>query len=408
MKSKKYRRRMIDSAFGCWLLAFSLALVGCIDFDDATQAISVKVQVQMPETLKGADVSGRTVTLNLGGKSITAQTGSDGVATFQNIVPDVYDISTSWKMTAQEYANLTGEHVGNGKYTVAGSLNTQMLATEKTLTLSTNVTKDQSMLISKVYYAGSKDNNNKNYLAGKYIELYNNSDEPYDASGLYIALMESESTIAYTPGQVKDTIFAKQVFRIPVDKAFIVEPGGSVLIVNSAIDHSGQGPNERNLLSADFEAKDKQGKTTNNPNVPELQLIYSTYSLISQLNMVQSGPCSVIIFSTSEDVHNWPTAYAYGKTKGSLFMKIPTSSVIDGVDILSKKAQTGVDVNTKRLYDYIDAGYTNINATSGYNGEVVYRKVESTATDERKILKDTNNSQNDFDVTTDINPREYK
>lgn len=407
MKSKKYRKQ-IDLAVGCWLLTFSLALVGCIDFDDATQPISVKVQVQMPEALKGADVSGRTVTLNLGGKSITAQTGSDGVATFQNIVPDVYDISTSWKMTAQEYANLTGEHVSNGKYTVAGSLNTQMLATEKTLTLSTNVTKDQSMLISKVYYAGSKDNNNKNYLAGKYIELYNNSDEPYDASGLYIALMESESTIAYTPGQVKDTIFAKQVFRIPADKAFIVEPGGSVLIVNSAIDHSGQGPNERNLLSADFEAKDKQGKTTNNPNVPELQLVYSTYSLISQLNMVQSGPCSVIIFSTSEDVLNWPTAYAYGKTKGSLFMKIPTSSVIDGVDILSKKAQTGVDVNTKRLYDYIDAGYTNINATSGYNGEVVYRKIESTATDGRKILKDTNNSQNDFDVTTDINPREYK
>ena len=69
MKNKKYRRT--NSAFGCWLLAFSLALVGCMDFDDATQAISVKVQVQMPEALKGADVSGRTVTLNLGGKSIT-------------------------------------------------------------------------------------------------------------------------------------------------------------------------------------------------------------------------------------------------------------------------------------------------------------------------------------------------
>lgn len=184
MKSKKYRKQMISLSFIICYLSFCLALVGCIDFDDATQAISVKVQVQMPEALKGVDVSGRTVTLNLGGQSITAQTGNDGVATFQNIVPDVYDISTSWKMTAQEYANLTGEHVGNGKYTVAGSLNTQMLATEKTLTLSTNVTKDQSMLISKVYYAGSKDNNNKNYLAGKYIELYNNSDEPYDASGL--------------------------------------------------------------------------------------------------------------------------------------------------------------------------------------------------------------------------------
>lgn len=382
-----------------------------MDFDDATQPISVKVQVQMPDALKKADISGRTVTLNLNGQSITAQTDASGLATFQNIVPDVYDISTSWKMTAEEYAKLTDETVTNGKYTVAGSLSTQMLAAEKTLTLNTNVTKDQSMLISKVYYAGSKDNNSKNYLAGKYIEIYNNSDEAYDASGLYIALMESESTIAYTPGQVKDTIFAKQVFRIPTDKPFIVEPGGSILLVNSAIDHRSQGPLERNLLDADFEAKDQQGKTTNNPDVPALQLIYCSYKLITQMNIVQSGPCSVIIFSTSEDVANWPTVYAYGKTEshqGSLFMKIPTKYVIDGVDILQKKAQTGVDVNTKRLYDYIDAGYTNINATSGYNGEVVYRKVESTVADGRKILMDTNNSQNDFDVTTDINPRTYK
>ena len=411
MKSKKYRKQMISLSFIICYLSFCLALVGCIDFDDATQAISVKVQVQMPEALKGVDVSGRTVTLNLSGQSIIAQTDANGVASFQNIVPDVYDISTSWKMTAEEYARLTGEAVTNGKYTVAGTLSTQMLATEKTLTLSTNVTKDQSMLISKVYYAGSKDNNSKNYLAGKYIELYNNSDEAYDASGLYIALMESESTIAYTPGQVKDTIFAKQVFRIPTDKPFIVEPGGSILLVNSAIDHTNQGPLERNLLDADFEAKDQQGKTTNNPDVPALQLVYCSYKLITQMNIVQSGPCSVIIFSTSEDVANWPTVYAYGKTEshqGSLFMKIPTSCVIDGVDILQKKSQTGVAVNSKRLYDYIDAGYTNINATSGYNGEVVYRKVESTAADGRKILMDTNNSQNDFGVTTDINPREYK
>ena len=395
------------------LLSFLTLLTSCMDFDDATQPISVKVQVQMPDALKGADVSGHNIIMNLGGQTISAKTEADGVASFKDIVPDVYDISTSWKMSPYEYVKLTGEKLEEWEYkynfSISANKSSQILTKEgEQLTLNAKVSHDQPILISKVYYAGSKDNNNKNYLAGKYIELYNNSDEDYDASGLYIALMESESTIAYTPGQVKDTIFAKQVFRIPADKAFVVEPGGSVLIVNSAIDHSGQGPNERNLLSADFEAKDKQGKTTNNPNVPELQLVYSTYSLISQLNMVQSGPCSVIIFSTSEDVLNWPTAYAYGKTKGSLFMKIPTSSVIDGVDILAKKAQTGVDVNTKRLFDYIDAGYTNINATSGYNGEVVYRKIESTATDGRKILKDTNNSQNDFDVTTDINPREYK
>ena len=384
-------------------------LTSCIDFDDATQAVSLKVQVQAPEQLQGADLAGHSVVMLLGNQTITAQTDAYGIATFQNIVPDVYDISASWKMTAQEYAALTGETVQNGKYTISGSLTSKMISNDQTLTLSTTVSRDQSMLISKVYFAGSKDKNNKNYLAGKYIELYNNSDETQDISGLYIALMESESNIAYTPGQVPDTVFAKQVFRIPTsDGGFNVEPGKTVLLVNSAIDHSGNGDLEHNLLDADFEAKDSQGRTTNNPDTPALELVYSTYASLSYLNLVQGGPCSVVIFTTTENVAEWPTVYAYGKTKGNRFMKIPASSVIDGVEILQNKSQTGVDVNTKRLFDYIDAGYANINSTSGYNGEVVYRKTESTAIDGRKILTDTNNSQNDFAVTTDINPREIK
>ena len=151
------------------LFSFIALLTGCIDFDDATQPISLKVQVEMPQQLSGAELAGHNVIISLGNKTITAQTDASGMATFQNIVPDVYDISTSWKMTAQEYAALTGESVQNGKYTVSGSITSKMLSSEQTLTLSTNVSRDQSMLISKVYYAGSKDINNKNYTAGKYI-----------------------------------------------------------------------------------------------------------------------------------------------------------------------------------------------------------------------------------------------
>ena len=384
-------------------------LTSCIDFDDATQTVSVRVQLQMPANLAQADLSGHTVTLTIGGQTISAQTDGNGLATFQQIVPDVYDIAASWKMTAQEYSSLTGETVANGKYTVSGSLSSQMLSEETTLTLTTTVSRDQSMIIGKVYYAGSKDTNSKNYIAGKYVELYNNSDEPQDVAGLYLALMETESTIAYTPGQVADTVFAKQVFRIPrTHEGYSVAPGGTVLLVNSAIDHSVNGELEPNLQDADFEAKDMQGRTVNNPDTPALELVYSTYASLSYLNLIQGGPCSLVIFSTDEDVANWPTAYAYGKTKGNLFMKIPTSSIIDGVEILQNKAQTGVDVNTKRLFSYIDAGYTYINATTGYNGETVYRKTESVTADGRKILVDTNNSQNDFAVSTDISPRTYR
>lgn len=368
----------------------------CMDFDKATQPITVKIQVVMPDEYATMDVSGRTVTLALNGKTIAATTDDEGIVTFKDIVPDNYDISVAWK---------------EASYTISGGMTSQLLAVSNDvpIVLNVSVQKESSWLISKVYYEGSKDSNNKNYMAGKYIEIFNNSSEPLDAAGLYIALMETESTIAYTPGQVEEVVYAKQVFRVPTTEAKVVQPGETLLLVNSAIDHTKTAMNayERNLLDADYEAKDKQGKTTNNPDTPALELIYSCYPTISQMNIVQGGPTSMVIFSTNEDVSQWERVYAYGKTKGNMFMKIPLAVVTDGVEILKNRAQTGPDVNTKRLFDAIDAGYTYCSSVNGYSGETVYRKTAQVTADGRRVLQDTNNSLNDFQTSTTIKPREY-
>ncbi|MEZ7706796.1 DUF4876 domain-containing protein, partial [Prevotella melaninogenica] len=75
----------------------------------------------------------------------------------------------------------------------------------------------------------------------------------------------------------------------------------------------------------------------------------------------------------------------------------------DGVDFLRHKA-TGTDVGEKRLYNDIDAGYISINATAGLSGEVIYRKTASTTVGGHSILMDTNNSTNDFQVSTSVTP----
>ena len=410
IRNKKYAMRNIGwSLTVCFAI---LSFVSCVDFDGATEPISVKYQVTMPEGFTAADVANKTVTITSNAQTLQATTDANGIATFENIVPDVYDVSVAWKMTPDEYSQITGEMVQNHKYTVAGSKSAELLSEDITtpLTIDMNISVDQSILISKIYSAGSKDSKNKNYLAGRYIELYNNSDETVDIAGLYLGLIETNSSPAYTLGLVPDTIFMKQIFRIPTDKSYMVAPGQSVIITNSAIDHTQTAMNafEHNLLNADFEAKDQQGKTTNNPDVPALELIYTAYVAISNMNLAQGGPGGIVIFETEEDVVNWPLAYNYGKTSGNKWMKLPTKYIVDGVDVLKYSAQTGVDANLKRLYDYIDAGYAYINAASGYNGEVMYRKVLSTTEDGRHILSDTNNSLTDFAISSDIAPREFK
>ena len=81
-------------------------------------------------------------------------------------------------------------------------------------------------------------------------------------------------------------------------------------------------------------------------------------------------------------------------------------SIEFGVDFI-KNTNSGPNLSTKRLYDAIDAGIAHIEAIPGYTGEVVYRKTARVYSDGRKKLMDTNNSSNDFKVSTTIKPREY-
>ena len=395
------------------IIAAILTLTSCVDFSDATSETSARIQLLMPEEFTGATtLSGHEIILQQGSSRLSAVTDAKGVATFSNIIPDVYDISCSWELTAEEYHQATGDDQVVSGCTVSGSLNAHLIKDEQTITLSTQLSINRDIIISKIFFAGSKDDNNRPYDAGKYIELYNQSDKEVDVSGLYIGLVEAESTQAYTLENLHEAyadsvVLLKQVFRISTDANHKVASGGTVLLVNSAIDHSSIDAQESDLSGADFEAKDLSSRPVqNNPATPALELIYTMYPSISIMNLVQSGPCSVVIFRTDQDVASWPTTYPYGKTSGNQWLLAPKRFIIDGVEVLRNKS-TGIDVSSKRLYDDIDAGYVYINAISGRSGEVVYRKTSKHAADGHPILMDTNNSSNDFQVSLTIKPREY-
>lgn len=399
-----------------WLyMLMFVSISGCVDYNDEAKAISTTIQINAPvEFTSGGNLSGRTVTLTSNsGNTLTAKTDDKGMAEFHQIIPDVYTISTSWDIDQAEYTVATGKAASEGYFaTISGNSNNQLIKSDNKISLNTNLVAGASLLISKMYYAGSKDNNNKNYGAGLFLEIYNQTNSDIDVSGLYIGLIETNSTPAYTLDNLKDVykdtvVLCKQIFRIPITSSHMIAPGGTIILTNSAIDHTINGAHEFNLLNADYEAKDVTGKTVNNSATPALDLIFSNLTNFSKMNLLNSGPNGIIIFRTKENVADFKTTYPYGKTKGNLYSLVPKKYVIDGVDIL-KYSATGVDLATKHMSEDIDGGYTNINAISGYNGEVIYRKTSTRrGTNGHKILQDSNNSINDFQTSTTINIREY-
>lgn len=387
--------------------------MSCVDFNDSTKPVSTTVQLVRPEGfLSSADLAGFTVTIQSGEDVFKGITDASGQVVFQDLAPGVYDISTSAHLNSEQYKEYTGKDVDpREEYVVTGTLNQQAMATNTSLQLPMTLSRKVSLIISKIYSSTSKIDGGS-YRIGTYIELYNNSDEAVDAAGLYIGLLESESTIAYQQypedkAVTPDSIYLKQLFRIPANSPVMVAPGSSLLIVNSATDHSSQNQYERDLRGADFEAKDETGKVPNNPNVPALELVYTTYKSVSNMNLLAGGPCSVVNFRTAEDVNQWPTVYAYGKSKGNMFLRMHIRHVLDGVDFIKYKAQTGPDINAKRLPVSLDASYANVNTASGAIGERLFRQTLAVTAEGRKILMDTNNSLNDFICNDNINPREY-
>ena len=157
--------------FGGYIaVVLTLLLNGCIDYSDTTQA----------------------------GVKLTATTNAQGEATFANLVPDVYTVSAAWNLSFAEYSQATGDTQVNEGAVVSATLNNQLIDQSTTITLPTILAIKRSLVISKVFYAGNKDRNNRNSTAAQYIELYNQSDQPVDMAA-YTSVYWRQAARRLTP-----------------------------------------------------------------------------------------------------------------------------------------------------------------------------------------------------------------
>lgn len=276
-----------------------------------------------------------------------------------------------------------------------------------------------NIVVSKVFYSGSKGATSGNYLYGQYIELFNNSADEVDITGLYIGLIESESAAyAYTAeavaadadlkSKLSGKVVLKQLFQIPDDKTYTVASGKTVVICNSAIDHTALAQTGHDLSKADFEVKTTNSKYTHNDDVPALKMVYTFNSSTDFMNLSPSGPCGIVLLKNNAkavDLEN--KIFARGKETGSEYVIANLYYCVDAVDILANTSK-GIDETTKRISGTTyDAGYTSTAASGTYNSETVYRKTAFINKEGRTVLYDTNNSTTDFQASATIQPRSY-
>lgn len=275
------------------------------------------------------------------------------------------------------------------------------------------------IVVSKVFYAASKGTESGNYAYGQYIELYNNSANDIDVTGLYIGLIESETkATAYTieaieadadlHSKLNGKVVLKQVFQLPTEGTTILQPGKSILVCNSAINHTALAVVGHDLSGADYEVKTTNAKYAHNADVPALTMAYSFNSSTDFMNLSYAGPAGVVLLKNDTKAIDFENPiYARGKDKGSQYVIANLYYCVDAVDILANNKSTGIDATTKRLNDTNDKGYASTATGGTYNGETVYRKTAYILPDGRKVLYDTNNSSVDFQSSSTIQPRAY-
>ena len=296
---------------------------------------------------------------------------------------------------------------------VAGMLLAGTTASEAKLVKPSGGSTSGNLVVSKVFYAGSTRLNGatpKNYMLHLYIELYNNSADTLNVQGVYIALANSDNgDAAWTATAMaeahKDSAVVKQIFQISPDAEYRLDPGQSIVVTNSALDHSQIAEGNVDLSAADFEVKsqNKNYIDYHNDAVSELKVV-SSYGTIDFINFMNPGPMGIALLASDTKIDQCPKTFGKGKTSGNEYTIVPLFKTIDCVDIVKQKTPSADD---KRFATSYDAGFCVTDSIGTFNGQAVVRKTAFVASDGRVVLFDTNNSSVDFEATNDLIPRSY-
>ncbi|WP_120488602.1 DUF4876 domain-containing protein [Bergeyella cardium] len=427
-----------------------LTIVGCRNDDfNSTQQIKpvpFKVITHYDRSYGDQKPNAASVTItNLETQEkIEKQTDANGEVSLSELLPGEYNVSITQKLSAEKFLEIFGYNLtGQDEITFNGSQE-KVVVNSNTSSVSISLTAGTigSLVLKQIYYAGS-DVKKGAVFRDQFVEIFNNSNEVQYADGLYFAQLKgngSKKVDGYTlangqydwsksPGNSigsaanTDYVYAIYVYKIPgTGKQYPINPGESIVIAATAINHkepildnSGNPIKiEDPELTVDLKNADFEGYLGNyrqsigqpvyftdidNPSVPDLEVIHMGEGAKDFLLNPQGRESMVIFRATEVEVAAYPKVYLPNGDKKYQYLRLPNKAIIDGVD-LNLKDQG----RPKQLADNVDSQYT-FTALGAYSSSCVMRKVKTTVNG-RKILQDTNNSQQDF-TTVRANPRGF-
>ncbi len=289
----------------------------------------------------------------------------------------------------------------------------------------------------------------------QFIELYNNSNKVLYADSLYFAQLFGSNTASpnvstgnfindgstlnlqydwsksygNSKGAEANTkyVYPRTIFRIPGNGTqYPVQPGESLVLAATAVNHKAPYTNAGgtsvsindpsltvDLSNADFEfylrdvIPNPLDSDVDNPGVPNLIVV----DRLANRDLILDNPGreALIIFKTTADVTQYdrlaiPEYKTAADTIGRIrYLQLPVSGIIDAVQIQHATPSSRVP---RRLVNSLDAGAFNVPAGQ-YSSQSMIRKTSVTV-GSRKVLKDTNNSSEDFDYFDRANPRAFK
>ena len=429
-------------------------LQACKKDDNIVQAIDVTYQLEVDPDIIQFDVPFENAEVSIINRSsnekYTAKADQSGKVSFLKITPGSYILNASLTLSAEEVSALSGQAVtedlhlnfseDNLNYQQSVSQNIQLI-TSKPL---------GNFVFKQIYYAGSNAKDGAG-TRDVFVEIYNNSNQTLYADSLCFAVVYGK--INNNPGDFllpnlqydwskslnmtvpsgdanTDYIYTKAIFMIPSDgtgKKYPVEAGKSFVIAGSALDHTKpytlnsdkvQEINDATLTvdlsKAEFEVylypyeqqvqpgRTKFASDVDNPQIKDVETIFADG--MRDLILNPQGKDAYALFKPTDiNINNLPhfpipTERTISDAT-TLYPQIPVRLLLDAVEI---STVIDKDKTPRKLPLTQDAGYASVPG-GPFSSQSIIRKTKQKVNG-RRILMDTNNSSNDFDVLLKANP----